>query len=406
MMRLVWIGLALLVPLVLGLVVAAKAPPGTPAEPFVKRALRGYPVTAALAVAFLLTFIAVPMLRIAAILKRRKDEHVPLVTSADGYQDVAGRIDALLRRQQIGAHRSPPPWWLSGPSQVLLKLGGRAFRGFIPRDLAYWSGPTLEIALYPSDLLLRGAPALTAFTHGVVTEDLARSASMQTFAPAAQELERQLRRVWQIHDENPAAHLRSPALLRRLDELTGQLATIDVPYEEWSILYRQLGQLGRAIDGQPQLLAKGNPMRDEKPKQPEPLRAQVPDQTRAADVSEMSSPQLVREATKEAVTLVRSEIELARAEFKEDLRSEIAAAKGLSVAAVAALCTLSLLLVAAAFGLARVLPDWAAALVVAGVMAVVAAIAGAIGWKRVQVPLRRTRQSLQEGVRWMKERTA
>src|SRR5689334_11197908 len=79
---------------------------------------------------------------------------------------------------------------------------------------------------------------------------------------------------------------------------------------------------------------------------------------------EMSSPKLVVEATREAMTLVRSEIELAKAEVKADLHGEIVAAKGLGVAAVAALATLTLLLVAAAFGLSRTMPDWAAALVV------------------------------------------
>src|SRR4051812_35587888 len=79
LMRVVWAALALAVPIVLGLVVATKAPPGTPVEPFVKRALRGFPITFALAIAFLLTFVSVPALRISAMLKGMKDEHVPLV---------------------------------------------------------------------------------------------------------------------------------------------------------------------------------------------------------------------------------------------------------------------------------------------------------------------------------------
>src|SRR5256885_2149742 len=43
--RLVWLALALAVPLVVGSVVASKAPPGTPREPAMKRLLRGFPVT-------------------------------------------------------------------------------------------------------------------------------------------------------------------------------------------------------------------------------------------------------------------------------------------------------------------------------------------------------------------------
>jgi uncharacterized membrane protein YqjE len=395
MMRILWLALTLAVPLVLGLVMAAKAPPDAPREPLIKRALRGFPITVGLAAAFFLTFISVPFLRIAAAAKRRKDEHVPLVTAADAYDEVSRRIDAVLERHGIAASRGEPPWWLAGPSKVLLKLGGRAFRGFIPARLSYWCGPELEIALYPSDLLLRGARRLGAYTHGVITEDLARSAALQTFDPAAQDIERQIRRVWRVFAEDPAAHRHSTALERRLAEITDLLATVDVPYEEWSILYRQCGQLGRALGGQPQLLAKGKDMENE-------TRA-----NQAAPASEvLSTPQLISEAAREAVTLVKSEIELAKVELKDDLKSEVQALAGLSVAGLCALLMVNLLLVAAVLGLAAVMPGWLAALIVAAVVGLAGGIAGAIGWKHVKMPLARTRRSLEEDARWMKERTA
>jgi uncharacterized membrane protein YqjE len=409
-MRIVWVSIALAVPLTIGLVVAAKAPPGSPREPFVKRALRGFPITIALAGAFLLTFVSVPFMRISAVLERRKDEHVPLVTSGDAYDDVAERIDRRLDLQGIDAVRADPPWWLAGPTKLLLALGGRAFRGFIPRKLAYWRGPELEIALYPSDLLLRGARRLTAFVHGVVTEDLAHSAALQTFEPAAQEIERQIRRVWRVYGENPAAHRDSPALVGRLDDITEQLGRVDVPYEEWSILYRQIAQLSRALEGKHQLLAKGNDMtketRSETAAPPVSAEGQARTPAAAPAPEALPSGQLMAETAREAISLIKSQIELAKAELKQDLQSEAKAARGLSVAAVCALMMLNMLLVAGAFALVSVMPAWAAALVIAGVVAVAGVIAGLFGWKHVKVPLVRTRKSLEEDVRWVKERTA
>jgi hypothetical protein len=403
LMRAIWIVLALAVPVTLGLVVAGKAPPGSPREPFWQKTLRGFPITVALSAAFFLTFVSVPVIRISAAMRRHKDEHVPLVTAADGYDEVAARIDKLVARQDIDADRAAPPWWLAGPSHVLLRLGGRAFRGFIPQDLAYWHGPRIEVALYPSDLVLRGSPRLTAFAHGIMAEDLVRTAALQTFDPVAQDLERQIRRVWRIYDENPAAHTGAAALLARLQDFTKQLGTIDVPYEEWSILYRQCAQLGRALDGQRQLLAKGKDMGDEKKSATTP--ADVPTERRPSPDA-MSSPALVMETASEAVTLIKAEIELAKAELKADMQSEITAAKGLSVAAVCGLCGLSVLLVAAALGLGTVMPAWAAALIVGAVVLLAAGITAAIGWKHVKVPLQRTRKSLEDDVRWAKERTA
>jgi putative superfamily III holin-X len=84
-------------------------------------------------------------------------------------------------------------------------------------------------------------------------------------------------------------------------------------------------------------------------------------------------------------------------------------ASGLGVAGVCALCTLNLLLVAIVFGLreGEVMSGWLAALVVAAVVLAIGTIAGLVGWKRrVRQPLDATRRSVEDNVRWAKERLA
>jgi hypothetical protein len=396
LMRVIWIILVALVPAALGLVMASKTPRGSARERFVVRLLRGFPITVGLAASFFLTFVTVPFLRLSTLLKGGKDEHVPLVTSADAYDEVAGRIDAVLTAAGLAAERLEPPWWLDGPTRVLTRLGGKAFRGFVPVRLAYWRGPALEIALYPNDLLLRGKPDLTAFVHGLMVEDLVRTSALQTFDPKSQDLERQIRRIWRVYAENPTAHVHSAVLERRLAEVVDTLATVGVPYDEWTILYRQSAQLGRALEGHQQLLARGMDMEKDQGNTSQP----------AAPPQALSTPQLMGEAAREAVALVKSELALARAELKADLKSEVTAATGLSVAALAALLMVNLLLVAAVLGLATVMPGWLAALIVAAVIGLGGGIAGAIGWKHIKMPLVRTRESLEQDARFMKERTA
>ena len=316
-----------------------------------------------------------------------------LITSADAYDDVARRMEDVFRKHDFDVSRSEPPWWLDAPTDLLRKMGGKALRGFVPAQLAYWRGPRLEVALHPSDLLLRGKQGITAWAHGLVVEELARSEALQTFDPAAQALEKRIRRLWHLLDENPVAHRNSPVLRRGLSEVIEQLGGLDVGYEEWSVLYRECGQLSRAIEGRPQLLAKEDDMAndgdDERSKQ---LSKVAKAELAPVDPSSLPSTQLVGETAREAIALIKAQVELAKSELKEDLRSEVAAAKGLSVAAVAGLSGLSVLLVAAAFGLAAVMPIWAALLIVAGVMLLVAGIAAAIGVKKLRVPLQRTRK--------------
>jgi uncharacterized membrane protein YqjE len=107
------------------------------------------------------------------------------------------------------------------------------------------------------------------------------------------------------------------------------------------------------------------------------------------------------------VLLAKKEVELAKAELKADLKNEVAMAKGLGVAGLCAIWTVSMMLVAVAMGLGTALPEWAAALIVAAAVLLVGTVAGMVGWgKRVKEPLETTRRTLKEDVQWAKERIA
>jgi hypothetical protein len=402
--RVVWLALALAVPVVVGLVVASKAPPGTPPEPALKRVLRGFPITLGIACAFVLMFITVPALRIMSAARGRKDEHVPCITEGGDYQVVAADIDRILVERKVPVERAEPSWWLSGPSKVLQKLGGKALRGFMPDKLAYWEGDDMEIAFYPSDILIRGPNRRTAWTHGFLAESLAGSPGLQTFDPVAQDLERQIRRIWQVYRENPTAHEKARGLLSRLRDVIGDLGTVKVDYDDWQVLYRQTLQLERALHGQPQLLESTTSRREAKMKTEDKVK--VPGIATAAPAA-ASTGELVSELFKQSAELVKKEVALAKSEVLVEVKQEVKMAERLGVAAVCALCGLNLLLVAAAMALAHVLPAWAAALVVAGVVLLVGALAAWLGWgKRVKQPLERTQRTLKEDVRWAKERLA
>jgi putative superfamily III holin-X len=130
---------------------------------------------------------------------------------------------------------------------------------------------------------------------------------------------------------------------------------------------------------------------------------------RAEVLRQMQTRELVTEAGRKASLLVKKEIELAKAELRAQVRSEIKMASGLGVAGVCALIGLEMLLVALALGLMErgVLPGWAAALVIAGVVLAIGAGAGLWGWaKRVRKPLETTQRSVKEDVRWARERMA
>jgi hypothetical protein len=131
--------------------------------------------------------------------------------------------------------------------------------------------------------------------------------------------------------------------------------------------------------------------------------AKLPEKAAAS----LSTPELVKELAAHIGTLVRKQIELAKAELRADLRAEVLTARTLGIAALAALIAVNLLLVTAALVMSLMMPAWLAGLIVTGFAVAVAAITAGIGWsRRLRKPLGRSRHALEEEVRLTKERLA
>lgn len=124
-------------------------------------------------------------------------------------------------------------------------------------------------------------------------------------------------------------------------------------------------------------------------------------------VTHLSTLQLVKEIALNASLLVKKQVELARTELRADVRTEAKVAGGLTLAAVCAIITVTLLLMTAAFALALVMPAWGAGLIVSGVMAAAVAVLAGLSWRRrVRKPLATSRTALSRDIRFTKERFA
>jgi putative superfamily III holin-X len=199
--------------------------------------------------------------------------------------------------------------------------------------------------------------------------------------------------------------------------------SFNLSWLEWQILYRQALQLGRALAGERQLLDRllertsdtAETAGSEEAME-EAMDDMVPDEAAmvtpiarasTARAQALSTRELVAEIAGKASLLVKKEVELAKNEVKADLQSELAMAKAMAAGVVAGLLGLNALVVAVILALAAVMPGWLAALVVGGVMLVIAAVAGYVGWSwRVTTPLAMTRKTIREDVQWAKERVA
>jgi len=120
-----------------------------------------------------------------------------------------------------------------------------------------------------------------------------------------------------------------------------------------------------------------------------------------------SIPEILHDVLANIQDIVRAEVRLAKAELGDEISRARSGGLLIGVGAVAAIFSALFLLLACVYALSRVMPNWAAALIVAAVVGVAAAVPLGLGLKRFKTiqATPKTAASLQENVRWAKELT-
>ena len=126
----------------------------------------------------------------------------------------------------------------------------------------------------------------------------------------------------------------------------------------------------------------------------------------SASTPEPSLGELVAGMTADFGTLVRTELELAKAEVREEAKSSGKAAGMLGAAGLAAHFALLFVSLALAWGLTEIMPEGFAFLLVGILYAVAAAVLASQGKKRMQAvrPPENTIETVKEDVQWAKAR--
>jgi xanthine/uracil permease len=115
---------------------------------------------------------------------------------------------------------------------------------------------------------------------------------------------------------------------------------------------------------------------------------------------------LLSELAQETTTLVRKEVELAKAEMSEKVSQATTGAVSLAAGGMVAFAGLIFLLLAVTYYLATLMEPWLAALIVGGVVTVIGIILVSMGKSKLSarnLQPDRTIASLQDDKRWAKE---
>lgn len=240
--RLAMLIAALIVPLLIGLAAymvqpEERRPKGGEA---VKTILRGYPL--ALVLALVLVFLAVVAMfrKVRALIKRWKDAHVPIVVREGGYDRMVDDLEKALDDAGLDVTRGKAPAVMAMPARVLGAVAGSGVKSLVPDHLVQLNGKDLEIQLYPSDVAVAGKEVTVNRARAAMASRLASTSAFMTTSEEAQAVEEKLQGI---------------ANRERMDEKTqldllavdDRLAHIEIPYEEWEVLYRQRLQVERDL---------------------------------------------------------------------------------------------------------------------------------------------------------------
>jgi hypothetical protein len=241
---------ALVAPAVIGGITLLLSPPEKrTARDVVAAVVRGYPLTALLAV--LLVFLAgLAVGRKAVSLARGwTDAHVPLVVLPGKYDEVAADLDAAVTAAGLDVEPRLAPAYLAKPARWLAAVAGTSSAALVPERMIRLQGRDLDILIYSMDLLVSGKPRAVARARAAMASRLTTSAAHLTVTAEAQAIEDRLAKLSGRGDARaeaapPPFDEETAAAFEEIDK---ELANIQVAYDEWEVLYRQRLQVERDL---------------------------------------------------------------------------------------------------------------------------------------------------------------
>ena len=150
------------------------------------------------------------------------------------------QVEAVLRRRDIRLERHTAPFLLEIPGRVLALIAGRDVADVLPDRMIELRGSELEVGVYPSDIVVSGKPAERLLARAAIMTSLAQAAAHFTTSAESQRVEDRIEVI---------ARPSTPTLdaLAEVEAIDGELARLDVPSDDWDILFRLRLQAERDV---------------------------------------------------------------------------------------------------------------------------------------------------------------
>src|SRR5204863_3706556 len=172
-----------------------------------------------------------------------RDIHVAIVVEPDGYEQLAAEVETALESAKLDLVTRDAPRAVTVPAWLLTRVAGENVRRLRPDRLLELTGRHVRIGIYPSDIAISGATGSRTLARAAILSRLVTAEVHLTTSKEAQAVEDDLRRI----ARSKVAEAPS------FDRIDASMLDLDIPTDEWDILYRLRLQIER------DLLARAEP---------------------------------------------------------------------------------------------------------------------------------------------------
>jgi len=253
-LRLFWGGLALLVPVFVGMLTRYAAEERSLRGGILRTLIAGYPLTLGYFLALLITLLSVPLAKLSSLARGWSDDHVFVRAKAGCYDQAVHAVAEAFALAGSLPERQETPMRMRLPSKVLNWFARSALEPVLPNEPQRLVAGGVEAYLYPADLLIRGEKHQLSHVRAMLSRTEIERYAYLVESPKAQGLQDQLGRLWDVWKQHAFPEQAAPRLGQRLREIYRELNRIEVQYGDWVVLERLLRKFERALLQSPSLL--------------------------------------------------------------------------------------------------------------------------------------------------------
>jgi len=175
------------------------------------------------------------------------DAHVAIVVKPGLYDQLVVDVQNALTSADLRVTAGDAPWVLTLPARILSRVAGRNVRNLRPDRLIVLTGSNLNVGVYPSDIAISGSARRRTRARAAIVSRLVTASARQTTSKEAQEVEDRLGEVARPGGRDPSASSARARARAEFEAIDETLLALEVPTDEWDILYRIRLQIERDL---------------------------------------------------------------------------------------------------------------------------------------------------------------